>query len=218
MDIRPLNVLDAYQVTPVQAADRRGAFFESVRFSALSQVVGHPVRISQVNFSVSRKNTLRGIHGTALPPGQAKFVTCVRGAVLDAVVDLRVGSPTFGQYAVVPLDEESGAAVYIADGLGHAFLARTDGARMAYFCSTEYTPAAVLEIDALDPDIGLPWGLSEEPIRSAKDLKAPPLADLADRRLLPTYAEFQRAYRSSRVEETSVELPALGMSTPPPAP
>lgn len=147
-----------------------------------------------MNHSVSRRHTLRGIHGTVLPPGQAKLVACVQGAVLDAVVDLRVGSPTFGRYELTRLDVPSGVSLYLADGLGHAFLALTDEVRMNYLCSTEYVPGTMIEIDALDPAIGVPWPLTAPPVRSAKDASARTLAQAARAGGLPTYAQCRAEY------------------------
>ncbi|MBO4139086.1 dTDP-4-dehydrorhamnose 3,5-epimerase family protein [Micromonospora tulbaghiae] len=192
MDITAMAVRDAYRITPRRLPDRRGEFFEAVRREALEAVTGQPFVVRQVNYSVSRRHTLRGIHGTTLPPGQAKLVTCVSGAVLDVVVDLRAGSPTFGRFDVTRQDGESGISVYLADGLGHAFLALTDDVRMAYLCSEEYVPGTMVDIDALDPDLALPWPRGPEVIRSAKDAAAPRLADALHR--LPTYEQCLAAY------------------------
>src|ERR1700691_582868 len=95
-----MAIPDAYRIQPERLTDSRGHFYESVKNSALLGSTGRGLTVRQVNFSVSRRNTLRGIHGTTVPPGQAKFVTCVRGRALDIAIDIRVGSPTFGHYAV----------------------------------------------------------------------------------------------------------------------
>jgi NDP-hexose 5-epimerase len=189
LKITEMSLPNAYRIMPERHRDRRGHFFEAFRADVLSEAIGYPFIIGQGNYSVSRRNTLRGIHGTTIPPGQAKLVTCVRGAVLDVAVDLRVGSPTFGAFEVTRQDEESGIAVYLADGLGHAFLALTDDACMSYLCSAEYVPGTMIEIDPLDPDIGIPWGLAEPPIMSDKDAAAPTLAAAASAGRLPTYEQ-----------------------------
>jgi NDP-hexose 3,5-(Or5-) epimerase len=194
--ITELAVPDAYRIMPMKHPDLRGHFFEAYRADVLSDLIGYPFVVGQGNYSLSSRNTLRGIHGTTIPPGQAKLVTCVRGAVLDVVVDLRVGSPTFGVYDITPQDEDSGVAVYLADGLGHAFLALTDDACMSYLCSTEYQPGTMIEVDPLDPDIGIPWGLTEEPIMSDKDRNAPTLAEARASGRLPTYADCVAFYTS----------------------
>jgi NDP-hexose 3,5-(Or5-) epimerase len=185
--IEPMSVLDAYRITPQHLLDRRGSFHEAWRLSDLTTATGHPFVVRQVNFSVSRRTTLRGFHGTTNPPGQAKLVTCVRGAALDVVLDLRVGSPTFGQFDLTLQEAESGVAVYLADGLGHAFLTLTENTCMNYLCDTEYVPGTMIDIQALDPALGVPWGLDDEPIRSDKDAAAQTLAEAAAAGILPTY-------------------------------
>ncbi|MFB6842854.1 dTDP-4-dehydrorhamnose 3,5-epimerase family protein [Streptomyces sp. NPDC056361] len=189
MLITEMSVPGAYRVEPEPLSDRRGYFFESVKTSALLEASGWEFSVRQVNYSVSKRNTLRGIHGTKVPPGQAKFVTCVRGSALDIAVDLRVGSPTFGHYDVTYQSPESGTAVYLPDGVGHAFLALTDDTCMSYLCSQEYVPGTMIDVDALDPELALPWDLTEPPIRSDKDAVAPTLAEAAAAGLLPTYEQ-----------------------------
>ncbi|MGC7102993.1 dTDP-4-dehydrorhamnose 3,5-epimerase family protein [Amycolatopsis lurida] len=198
MKTAEMAIRDAYRVFPEHHRDRRGCFYEAFRAGELSEVIGYPFVVNQANFSVSCRNTLRGVHGTAMPPGQAKLVTCVRGAVMDVVVDLRLGSPTFGVFEVTHQDADSGTAVYLADGLGHAFLALTDDACMNYLCSEEYVPGTMIEIDALDPDIGIPWTFSEPPIRSAKDAAAPSLSDAVSSGLLPSYDQCLAHYTALR--------------------
>ena len=104
---------------------------------------------------MSRAGTLRGVHFADVPPGQAKYVTCPRGAVLDFMVDVRVGSPTFGVVDVVRLDSEHRRAVYLPEGVGHAFLALEDDSTLTYLCSTGYAPGREHGINPLDPDLGL---------------------------------------------------------------
>ncbi|MEV0219878.1 dTDP-4-dehydrorhamnose 3,5-epimerase [Streptomyces sp. NPDC050704] len=189
MDVRELAVPRAWRITPHQLSDRRGSFFELHRHRQVIEATGRPFPVAQVNFSSSRRGTLRGIHGTLTPPGQAKVVTCVRGAVLDVVVDTRLGSPTFGMYDMTRLDAESGAAVYLSEGLGHGFLALTDDACVCYLCSSEFVPGSQVDINALDPQLGIPWGLTEQPLMSDKDASAMTLAEAGAAGLLPTYEE-----------------------------
>ncbi|MFD9286279.1 dTDP-4-dehydrorhamnose 3,5-epimerase family protein, partial [Streptomyces mirabilis] len=194
MAIEEMKVRDAFRITPSQLPDNRGLFFEAWRLGGLTAAGGQPFTVRQVNFSVSRQNTLRGIHGTTLPPGQAKLVTCVRGAALDVVVDLRVGSPTFGMFDTTLQEAGSGIGVYLADGLGHAFLALSDDTCMNYLCSEEYVPGTMVDIQALDPDIGIPWNTTGQLIRSDKDTHAPSLSEAAARGLLPTYEQALASY------------------------
>src|ERR1700729_1719325 len=100
----PLEVDGAWTFTPQIHQDRRGSFLEWFRGAELADELGHALGVAQANCSVSRRGVLRGIHFAQMPPGQAKYVTCLSGAVLDVVVDLRVGSPGFGQWAAVSLN------------------------------------------------------------------------------------------------------------------
>src|SRR4051794_38016158 len=95
MKIVEMSIPNAYRIIPERFPDDRGSFHEAFRSDALSEVIGYPFVIGQANYSVSRRDTVRGIHGTMLPPGQGKLVTCIGGAVMDVAVDLRIGSPTF---------------------------------------------------------------------------------------------------------------------------
>jgi NDP-hexose 3,5-(Or5-) epimerase len=197
MEISELALAHCYRLTPTLHRDARGAFYEQVRHDVLAEV-GIPFTVAQVNYSTSRKNTLRGIHGVALPPGQAKIVSCVRGGMLDMVIDLRLGSPTYGQFEVNRLDAESGIAMYLAEGLGHAFLSLTADCCVSYLCSTEHQPGRPFDVNPLDPALDLPWGLASEPLMSEKDRTAPTLAEAEAAGLLPSYAECLALYAKHR--------------------
>jgi dTDP-4-dehydrorhamnose 3,5-epimerase len=184
--IRPLDVPDAFEVTPQQHGDPRGLFLEWYRFDRLAEAVGHPLRLAQGNLSVSARGVVRGIHYADVPPGQAKYVTCVRGAVVDVVVDLRVGSPSYGRWDAVRLDEVDRRAVYLAEGLGHGFCALTDDATLAYVCSQTYNPAAERAVHPMDPDLSVDWP-ADVPILSARDEAAPTLAQAHRDGLLPDF-------------------------------
>lgn len=192
MQVRPLAVDGAWEFTPVQHADDRGVFAEWYRSDEVAAAVGHPLALVQANTSVSRRGTLRGIHFADVPPGQAKYVYCPRGAVLDVVVDLRVGSPTFGRSDAVLLDDVDRRAVYLAEGLGHGFLALADDSVAIYLCSTGYAPGREHGIDPLDPALALPWPAGVTPLLSAKDAGAPTLAAAADAGVLPSYQDCRR--------------------------
>ncbi len=188
MKIRPLTIEGAWEITTTQHGDPRGLFMEWYRFDHLAEAVGHPLNLAQANLSVSAAGVVRGIHFADVPPGQAKFVTCVRGAVLDVVVDLRVGSPTFGRWEGVRLDDTDRAAVYLSEGLGHGFCALSDDATLAYLCSTTYNPTGEHGIHPLDPDLAIDWP-ADAPQLSAKDEQAPTLAEALASGLLPRYQE-----------------------------
>ena len=153
-DVRPLTVPGAWLFVPDLYGDDRGVFAETYTESVFVATVGHPLVVAQVNTSVSRRGTLRGVHYSVAPEGQAKYVTCAAGAVLDVVVDLRVGSPTFGAHDAVQLDAATRNALFLSEGLGHAFLALSDEAVVTYFCSTPYAPQHELTVSALDPALG----------------------------------------------------------------
>ena len=167
----------AFVLTPDQIRDERGVFYEGLRTDELAAVTGRPFQPRQVNYSVSRRNTLRGLHSVTVPPGQAKHVTCVRGALRDFVVDLRVGSPTFGKFDSTLLDARSGRSVFVPEGVGHGFLTLEDDTCICYVLSTVYVPGTQVDIDPLDPDLGLPWGFTETPLISEKDAGAPTVAE-----------------------------------------
>ena len=142
------------------------------------------------------------MHFADVPPGQAKYVYCTRGAVLDVMVDLRVGSPTFGVSDAVQLDEVDRRGVYLSEGLGHAFLALTDDANVTYLCSTPYSPGREHGVHPLDPELdllSLPlWPSGVEPLLSDKDAAAPSLAEAQQQGLLPDHASCQAFYETLR--------------------
>lgn len=200
MQIRELAVPDAFEVTPKQFADDRGVFLEWYRFDRLEEAVGHRLDLRQANTSVSHRGVVRGIHFADVPMGQAKYVTATRGAVLDFAIDIRVGSPTFGSWDSVLLDEVDRRAIYLAEGLGHAFVALSDDATVSYLVSDVYNPAAEHGIDPLDPEIGLVFPPEAGELRlSPKDTDAPSLAQAAAEGLLPDWDTVQAHYERLRV-------------------
>ncbi|MEF3405217.1 dTDP-4-dehydrorhamnose 3,5-epimerase [Agromyces sp. CCNWLW203] len=189
MQIRELGVSGSFEITPRQFGDDRGMFAEWYRFDALEQAVGTALDLRQANMSVSKRGVLRGIHFADVPPGQAKYVTAVRGAVLDFVVDVRVGSPTFGQWDSVLLDEVDRRAVYLSEGLGHAFLALSDDAVVTYLVSDVYRPEREHGVNALDPEIGLKLPIDvDDVLLSPKDEEAPSLAEALAAGILPAWS------------------------------
>lgn len=188
MDIRELSIPGAFEVTPKQHGDARGLFLEWYRADRLAEVVGHPLTLAQANLSVSSKGVVRGIHFAQVPPGQAKYVTCPSGRVLDVVVDLRVGSPTFRHWDSALLDDVDRRAVYLPEGVGHGFCALSDVATVTYLCSTQYEPAREHTVNAFDPAIGIDWRVAE-PTMSDRDIQAPSLEQAVDSGLLPDYEQ-----------------------------
>jgi len=187
MDIRQLAISGAFEITPRQFGDDRGTFLEWFKDSGFQEATGQRFDLAQANCSVSQRGVLRGIHFADVPPGQAKYVTCVRGAVLDVAVDIRVGSPTFGHWDSVSLDTVDRRAIYLAEGLGHAFLALEDDSTVVYLCSTGYAPQNEHEIHPLDPAIGITWPSEVSVLLSPKDAGAPSLAEAQQLGLLPDF-------------------------------
>ncbi len=202
MEVRELSIPGAFEVTPVQHTDDRGVFLEWFREDVFVRAAGHPLHLAQANCSVSAAGTLRGIHFAELPPSQAKFVTCVHGAAFDVVVDLRVGSATYGTWDAVLIDDRDRRAVYLPVGLGHAFLALEDHTVVNYLCSAPYAPGREHGIHPLDPELGIDWpatdrsGTALTPLLSPKDDAAPSLTEAQQAGLLPTYDEAMAFTRS----------------------
>lgn len=192
MSVRELSVPGAFEFTPRQHRDDRGVFLEWFRGSDFAGQTGHPLSLAQANLSVSSRGTVRGVHFADVPPGQAKYVTCAAGAVLDVVVDLRVGSPTFGQHDTVLLDTVDRRAIYLAEGLGHAFVALEDDSTVLYLCSTPYAPDREHGVNPLDPALALPLPADLELSLSPKDTEAPTLAEATAAGLLPSWDECRR--------------------------
>lgn len=193
MEIAELRVPDAYVMTPTVHGDDRGSFHEWFRADTFAAATGHRFELAQANASVSSAGAVRGVHFAELPPGQAKWVTCLSGAVLDVVLDIRVGSPTFGEWAAVELDTAARRAVYLSEGLGHAFMALTDGAVVSYLCSAPYAPGREHGVQPFDAAVGIAWpetgpdGRPLTPRLSPRDAAAPSLTEAADQGLLPSY-------------------------------
>lgn len=202
MQIRELSVPDAYEITPQQHSDDRGVFLEWYRFDKLEDVIGHSLYLKQGNISVSRRGSVRGIHFADVPPSQAKYVTATRGAVLDYVIDIRVGSPTFGKWDSVLLDDTDRKSAYVSEGLGHCFVALTDDATVSYLVSDVYNPTREHGINPLDKDIGLDFpSAAGELLLSPKDTDAPGLAEAAAIGLLPTWDAARALYVSLNSKE-----------------
>ncbi|MEU6533764.1 dTDP-4-dehydrorhamnose 3,5-epimerase [Streptomyces sp. NPDC046928] len=200
--MRALGIDGAWVLEPQVFPDDRGTFHEWFRGREFREATGRDLEPAQANCSVSRRGVLRGLHFSDVPPGQAKYVTCVHGAVLDVVADVRVGSPTFGQWEAVRLDETGRRAVFLAEGLGHAFMALTDDATVVYLCSTGYAPEREHGVDPLDPALGIVWPDGLTPVLSGKDAGAPSLARAREAGLLPSYEECRALYERLRGEDT----------------
>jgi dTDP-4-dehydrorhamnose 3,5-epimerase len=204
VDIRELAVPDAYVLDLVPHGDSRGRFVEWFRADVLSEAIGYSFPLAQANHSVSARGALRGVHFALVPPGQAKYVYCPVGRVLDVMVDIRVGSPTFGVHDAVLLDSEQPRAVFLPEGIGHAFVSLAPASSIAYLVSSPYAPDREFGIDPMDPDLALPWPGDLDFELSAKDRAAPSLAQALEQGLLPSMEQCAARYAELRAGTPAV--------------
>ena len=194
MKVRELDIPGAWEITPTVHGDSRGLFFEWLTDRGFTGFAGHRLDVRQANCSVSAAGVLRGLHFAQLPPSQAKYVTCVSGSVFDVVVDIRLGSPTFGRWDSVVLDDSERRTIYVSEGLAHGFLALQDNSTVMYLCSAEYNPQREHTICATDPALAIDWPLvgGTAPSLSDRDAAAPNFDEVRESGLLPTWEETQR--------------------------
>jgi epimerase EvaD len=186
--VRELKIGGAFAFTTTAFPDDRGVFLTPYQEAVFVGALGRPLfPVAQCSYSVSRRGAVRGVHFTATPPGTAKYVYCPRGRVLDVVVDLRVGSPTFGSHDAVLLGGQDFPALYLPVGVGHLFVALEDETVMTYLLSTEYRRENELAVSALDPALGLPIPADITPVLSERDRQAPTLSEALAAGILPDY-------------------------------
>ena len=197
MKAEELAVEGALVFTPEVFPDQRGLFVSPYQQRAFTRAHGAPLfRVAQTNHSRSRRGVVRGIHYTLTPPGTAKYVYCAAGAAIDIVVDIRVGSPTFGKWDAVRVDPHEFRAVYFPVGVGHAFVALADDTVMSYMLAEPYVAEYEKGVQVLDAELGLPIPEDIEPILSDRDRVAPSLAEAAAAGLLPRYDECRAIERN----------------------
>lgn len=193
MEIRELAVPHAYEITPLIRRDDRGFFLESYRADILAEATGRSFDLVQGNTSRSAHGVARGIHWADVPRGQAKYFTVVRGAVIDYMIDIRVGSPTFGAWDSVELDDDNRKAVFISEGIGHLFVVTSDTADVSYLVNEKYNPEHEHTLNALDPEIGLKLPVAGIQL-SERDEAAPTLAAARAAGLLPVWDDCLALY------------------------
>ena len=177
MQIDPLGLPGLCVLTPARFGDARGYFSESWNRARMVEA-GCDVDFVQDNHSLSAAaNTVRGLHFQAPPHAQAKLVRCGRGVLFDVAVDIRKGSPTYGQWAGVELSAENGKQLLIPAGFAHGFATRAPDTEIIYKCSDYYAPECEGAIRFDDANIGIDWGLTGEAILSGKDSEAGSLAE-----------------------------------------
>lgn len=176
MNLTPLAIEGAWLVESPVWSDERGFFREWFKLGDVKDATGRDFGIEQANISLSSVGTLRGIHYSTAPRGQAKLITCVSGSMQDVIVDIRTASKTFGQWIDIELKGNSGQVVFISEGLGHGFLALEDNTAVAYLLSTPFSPTDEFEINPHDEKIGIKWKMELDSLKiSNKDRLAPTL-------------------------------------------
>ena len=174
-----LPIAGAWLFAPRVFGDARGSFHEGFRAAQFTGHLGYPFDVAQANVSRSSRDVVRGMHLAEVPPGQAKFVSCLAGEIVDVLVDLRVGSPTFGKHIKVTLSESNNYAVHVPIGVGHGFVARSETAVLNYLVTEAYNPDREFGVDPFDPELGIDWGVDRaDAVLSDKDAAAPALAEV----------------------------------------
>nr|AAL14254.1 NDP-4-keto-6-deoxyhexose 5-epimerase [Streptomyces venezuelae ATCC 10712] len=187
MQVTPLAIEGAFAFTPPVFKDSRGLFASPYQGDVFAGQLGRPLfQVNQVSHNLSARGTLRGVHFTATPPGMAKYVYCPYGRLRDFLIDLRVGSPTFGQWVMNELDAETSRALYVPVGVGHAFVSLQDDSMCVYVMSQGYSPPTNWPCTRSTRRSDLPAGRRRaDPVRP--DKIAPTLAEARDRGLLPDF-------------------------------
>lgn len=188
MEARELAVLGTYEIVPPVFTDERGliaVLHDDQQFVALT---GHPMfPVRQCTHSRSVRGVVRGVHYTATPPGSAKYVHCTRGRALDIVVDLRLGSPTWGRWDAVELVGQRPNALFMPTGIGHAFVALEQDTTIHYMLSERFVVENEYAVSVHDPVLGLPLPTDMELLLSSRDREAHTLDEARAAGLLPSY-------------------------------
>lgn len=212
MEVTPLSVQGTFVLTPVIQEDDRGSFLEWFRADVFEETTGYPLRLGVVTTSESSAGSIRGIHFARFPSSRATYVTCTRGEVFFVVVDVRVGSPTYGHWEAVSLDDRARKAVYVSEGLGHAYMALQDGSVVTSLCSAAHDPEREHTIDPHDETLAIDWPESDlegrrlEPLTSTAEQQTPGLDYARQTGLLPTLQEaltWQASLREAAATEVS---------------
>ncbi|MFI2242274.1 dTDP-4-dehydrorhamnose 3,5-epimerase family protein [Streptomyces chrestomyceticus] len=204
MRVSELKVEGAYVFTPDVFHDDRGYFLSPHQESDFTAATGHPLfPVRQASYSRSKRGVVRGIHYTATPPGMAKYAYCTQGRALDYVVDLREGSPTFGRWDSVVLDQQDFRSVYLPVGVGHLFLSLEAGTAVSYLLSAQYVAEREHAVSPLDPELALVFPAGLELRLSDRDRQAPTLAQARAAGRLPGYAASRRYEAEGRAHADS---------------
>ena len=195
MKVTPLKIDGAWIIELNKFEDGRGFFYESFRKEIAKEYFGREFHIKQSNTSVSKKGSVRGIHYALVPPSQAKYIQCQKGSIIDYVIDIRVGSPTFSQFVEVKLDATNPQAIFIEEGLAHAFVALEDETVVTYFVSENYNPEREKGINPFDSDLNIKWPDINLEL-SDKDKLAISLKEAQVQNLLPMFDDCKKYIKS----------------------
>ena len=195
MKVTPLQIDGSWLFELNKFQDSRGYFFESFREDVAEKYFGRKFQVKQSNTSVSKKGSVRGIHYALVPPGQAKYVQCQKGSIIDYVIDIRIGSPTFSQFAEIKLSAEKPQAIFIEEGLAHAFVALEDETVVTYLVSENYNPDREKGINPFDSNIKINWPDINLEL-SEKDKLANSLEVAGNQNLLPTFDDCKSFIKS----------------------
>jgi len=187
MTLTALEIQGAWLFDSPIWKDSRGMFREWFKAEEIRIATGRNFEVEQANISISSAGTLRGIHYSLSPQGQAKWITCIAGAIKDVIVDIRPSSETYGKWIEVNLNGGSGSAVFLSEGLGHGFVALENHTSVVYLTSSPFSPTEEFEINPLDQMIGIDWGLDLSRLNiSEKDKYAPTLLERYNEGKLPS--------------------------------
>ena len=186
MKLSELSIPGLFLLESPVWSDDRGFFREWYKLSDF-EASGLAFRAQQANLSMSSRNVVRGLHYSLAPEGQAKVVTCVFGELDDVIVDVRIGSPSFGRVEVVHLAANDVRSLLLPAGVAHGFCVTSEEAGLSYMLSSPFNGPLELEIDPFDTQIAVPWAIEGEAIVSPKDCAAPSLAERAAANQLPTF-------------------------------
>ena len=195
MKVKPLKIDGSWIIELKKFEDVRGFFYESFRNEIAKKYFGREFNIKQSNTSVSKKGSVRGIHYALVPPSQAKYVQCQKGSIVDYIIDVRVGSPTFSQFVEVELSATNPQAIFIEEGLAHAFVALEDETVVTYFVSENYNPEREKGINPFDSDLNIKWPNINLEL-SEKDKLAISLKEAKVQNLLPIFDDCKKFIKS----------------------
>ena len=175
------KINDVVVCEPTVFGDDRGYFTETYREDKIQDFLGYKINFCQDNESKSSKGVLRGLHYQLAPHAQSKLVRVIKGKILDVVVDIRVGSETFGEHVRIKLSAENKKQLFVPRGFAHGFVVLSDEAIFAYKVDNYYSPKYDRGIDFKDSDLNIDWVMEEDLLKlSEKDLKHPKLKDVED--------------------------------------